>query len=137
MSKLKMNYTLATTQLTTDEYSVQVKITPINKTEVEIQFGHFNPASQIASAADLRELASIFVEAAELLEGPPQTTETAEKPSEEPGERVSVMLEGVVPHILLQGVFSKLTSEQANALQQLFCHLNTKLPKGQYIYTAR
>ena len=135
MSKLKVKQVFAETKLSTDKYGVNVKITPINETEVEIQFGHYKPVSQQASAADLRELASIFTEVAELLEGPSQTAETAETPVEEPGRKVEVVLEGILPDCNLKGVFSGLTSEQAIALKRTVDYFNAKLLPGRFIYT--
>ena len=135
MSKLNVKCELAETLLKTDKYGVNVKITPIYETKVEIQFGHYEPASQIATAADMRELASIFTEVAELLEGPRQTAKTAETPVEEPGRKVEVVLEGILPDCNLKGVFSGLTSEQAIALKRTVDYFNAKLLPGRFIYT--
>ena len=68
MGKLRMKYTLEETKLWTDTCSVGVKITPQDAASVVIQFGYDIPTSQIAKAADLRELAGIFLEVAEVLE---------------------------------------------------------------------
>ena len=111
-------------KLSTDKYGVNVKITPINETKVEIQFGHYEPASQVASAKDMRELASIFLEVAELLE-----------PLGEKKREVCVVLDKVASNYTLQGVFSGLTYEETNALQRAIRELNAVLPQGCRIYT--
>ena len=144
MSKLRMNYTLATTQLTTDAYGVNVQITPINKAEVEIRFGHFSPTSQVASAADLRELAEIFLEVAKLLEGDSKPQEKVAKPENREGAakpekgtrtvRVELVTDANSPP--LHGVFSELTDKQAEALEHAILVMNAALPWGMHIYTT-
>ena len=144
MSKLKMEYKLATTQLTTDEYGVNVQITPVDKAEVEIRFGHFSPTSQVASAADLRELAEIFLEVAKLLEGDskpqekvakPENREEAAKP--EKGTRaVQVKLVTDAKDPTLHGVFSELTDKQVEALEHAIRVMNAALPWEQRIYVT-
>ena len=68
MSKLKVKQQLGETTLKTDSGGVWLKITPSFGNAVTLQFGHYEPVSQRASAADLRELAGIFLEVAEVLE---------------------------------------------------------------------
>jgi len=135
MSKLNVKQQLVETTLETDNLGVRLKITTASEDRVVLQFGHYKPVSQQASAADLRELASIFTEVAELLEGPSQTAETAETPVEEPGRKVEVVLEGILPDCNLKGVFSGLTSEQAIALKRTVDYFNAKLLPGRFIYT--
>lgn len=133
MSKLKMEYTLAETTLRTDASGVSVKITPKSKTEVYIQFGHDAPHWQMAGAADLRELASIFVEGAELLEGNSKPQEEAAKP--EKGTR-AVRVQSVpdAKDLTLHEVFNELTDEQAEVLERAILVMNAALPWGSYIY---
>ena len=135
MSKLKMEYKLAETQIRTDACSARVKITPINKTEVEIQFGHFSPTSQVASAADLRELASIFLEVAELLEGDSKPLEEAARP-EKDARTICVKSVPDAKNLVMHGVFSELTDEQAEALEHAIQVMNAALPWGRYIYVT-
>ena len=135
MSKLRMNYTLAETALKTDDYGVWLKIVPSGTKKVLVQFGHYEPASQIASATDLRELAGIFLEVAELLEGGNKPREEAAKP--EKGTRaVRVKLVTDAKDPTLHGVFSELTDKQVEALEHAIRVMNAALPWEQRIYVT-
>ena len=135
MSKLRMNYTLAETALKTDDYGVWLKIVPSGTKEALVQFGYPEPASQIASVKDLRELASIFLEVAELLEGDSKPREGAAKP--EKGTRaVRVKLVTDAKDPALHGVFSELTDKQAEALEHAIRVMNAALPWEQRIYVT-
>ena len=144
MSKLRMNYTLAETALKTDDYGVWLKIVPNRTKEALVQFGYPKPASQIASVKDLRELASIFLEVAELLEGDSKPQEEAAKPENREGAakpkkgtrtvRVELVTDANSP--TLHGVFSELTDEQAEALEHAIRVMNAALPWEQRIYVT-
>lgn len=165
MGKLRMKYTLEETKLWTDTCSVGVKITPQDAASVVIQFGYDIPTFQIAKAADLRELAGIFLEVAELLEGgkkapeeeqrkrgaglmqglglPTATTglgcenQASEKTPELEEEKhtIRVMLSTNKNTCQLRGVFSELTAKQVEELRQAIAVMNTTLPWGTCIWT--
>lgn len=129
----KMNYTLAETALKTDYYGVGLKIVPSGAKEVLVQFGYYGPASQIASATDLRELAGIFQEVADLLEGDNEAQENAAKPKEgKHAVRVKVSLNENAP--TLRGVFSELTDKQVKELRHAILVMDTALPKGMHLW---
>ena len=135
MSKLRMNYTLAETALKTDDYGVWLKIVPNRTKEALVQFGYPKPASQITSVKDLRELAGIFLEVAELLEGDSKPQEEAAKP--EKGTRaVQVKLVTDAKDPTLHGVFSELTDKQVEALEHAIRVMNAALPWEQRIYVT-
>ena len=133
MSKLKVKQVLAETNISTNKYGVNVKIVPIKETEVEIQFGHYEPASQIAAAPDLRELAGIFVEVAELLEGGKKAQEKMAEP-EEGGREVHVKLSSSAGTSTLHGVFSGLTDKQVEGLQHAILVMDGALPYGMQLW---
>ena len=135
MSKLNMKYTLAETTLKTDDYRVWLKIVPSGAKEARVQFGYPEPASQIASVKDLRELASIFVEVAELLEGDSKPQEEAAKPEKGTrAVRVKIVTDAKDP--TLHGVFSELTDKQVEALEHAIRVMDAALPWGQHIYVT-
>ena len=144
MSKLKMKYTLAETQIRTDACGARVKITPMDNTATSVQFGWHEPCAQVLKAADLRELASIFLEVAELLEGDSKLQEEAAKPENREGAakpekgtragQVKLVTDANSP--TLHGVFSELTDEQAEALEHAIRVMNAALPWEQRIYVT-
>ena len=165
MSKLNLKYELAETLLFTDKSRIGMKITPMARNTVEIQFGHYRPVVQAAAAEDLRELADVFLEVAELLEGgkkapeeeqrkrgaglmqglglPTATTglgcenQASEKTPELEEEKhtIRVMLSTNKNTCQLRGVFSELTAKQVEELRQAIAVMNTTLPWGTCIWT--
>ena len=133
MSKLKVKQVLAETKLSTDKYGVKVKIVPVKETEVEIQFGHYGPAPQIATVEDIRELADIFLEVAELLEGGEKTQKKVTKPEEK--RTISVKLSTNDQNSTLHEVFNGLTDKQAKELRRVIMTLDTMLPQGMRFWT--
>lgn len=139
-----MKYMLAETVLKTDDYGVWLKIVPNSTKEARVQFGYPKPASQITSVKDLRELAGIFLEVAELLEGDSKLQEEAAKPENREGAakpekgtravRVKIVTDAKDP--TLHGVFSELTDEQAEALEHAIRVMNAALPWEQRIYVT-
>ena len=133
MSKLKMKQQLVETTLETDNLGVRLKITTASEDRVVLQFGHYKPVSQQASAADLRELAGIFAEAADLLEGDVKASNTEEKEPEKKGRSIRVELNPGEGNSTLQGVFSELPEEQEKVLRKALFNFTAKLPFGMGI----
>lgn len=133
MSKLRIKYTLTETELLTDKNRVRLKVTPRNATEAVIQFGHSTPSLQIADAADLRELADIFLEVAELLEGENQALKKATE-LEEKKHTVHVKVGLDTNGYSLHGVFSDLTDKQAEDLRNAVFIMDRALPQGIHFW---
>ena len=133
MSKLNVKQQLVETTLKTDCCGVWLKITPSFENEVTLQFGHYEPASQGASAADLRELAGIFVEVAELLEGGEKAQEKVAKP-EKGRHEVHVKFSSSAGNSTLHGVFSGLTDKQVEELQHAILVMDGALPYGMQLW---
>ncbi len=134
MSKLNLAYQLKETTLMTDHCGVHLKITPTCDNGVDIQFGHLDPTMQLASAEDLRELADIFLEVAELLEGGEKTQKKVTKPEEEK-RTISVKLSTNDQNSTLHGVFNGLTDKQAKELRRVIMDLDAMLPQGMRFWT--
>jgi len=133
MSKLNLVYQLKETTLITDNCGVRLKITPFDNDMVGIQFGHLDTVKQTASAADLRELAGIFVEVAELLEGGKKAQEKMAEP-EEGGREVHVKFSSSTGNSTLHGVFSGLTDKQVEGLQHAILVMDGALPYGMRLW---
>ncbi|TXH54259.1 MAG: hypothetical protein E6Q97_11395 [Desulfurellales bacterium] len=133
MSKLNVKQQLVETTLETDSSGVWLKITPSFKDLVVLQLGHYEPVTQCASAADLRELASIFVEAAELLEDGEKAQEKVAEP-EEGGHEVHVKLSTRTEDSALHGIFSGLTDKQVKELQHAILVMDDALPYGMRLW---
>ena len=133
MSKLKVKQQLVETTLETDSSGVWLKITPPFENAVTLQFGRYEPVSQCASAADLRELARIFVEVAELLEGGEKAQEKVAKP-EKGRHEVHVKFSSSAGNSTLHGVFSGLTDKQVEELQHAILVMDGALPYGMQLW---
>ena len=133
MSKLNVKQQLVETTLETDSGGVWLKITPPFENAVTLQFGRYEPVSQCASAADLRELARIFVEVAELLEGGKKAQEEVAKP-EKGRHEVHVKFSSSAGNSTLHGVFSGLTDKQVEELQHAILVMDGALPYGMQLW---
>ena len=133
MSKLNVKQQLVETTLETDSGGVWLKITPPFENAVTLQFGRYEPVSQCASAADLRELARIFVEVAELLEGGKKAQEKVAEP-EEGRREVHGKFSSSAGNSTLHGVFSGLTDKQMEELQHAILVMDGALPYGMQLW---
>ena len=133
MSKLNVKQQRVETTLKTDSGGVWLKITPPFENAVTLQFGRYEPVSQCASAADLRELARIFVEVAELLEGGEKAQEKVAKP-EKGRHEVHVKFSSSAGNSTLHGVFSGLTDKQVEELQHAILVMDGALPYGMQLW---
>lgn len=133
MSKLKVKQQLVETTLETDCCGVWLKITPSFENCVVLQLGRYEPVSQRASAADLHELAGIFTEVAELLEGGKKAQEKMAEP-EEGRREVHVKFSSSAGNSTLHGVFSGLTGKQMEELQHAVLAVDAALPYGMRLW---